>query len=61
MDWKQGQVMKCSDLATDSSILSAAENVIVVEYMERENLLVAKRNGFQGIATLNASPLTQVY
>lgn len=60
IDWKKGQVMRGRKVATDITLLSAAENVAVVEFVEREILLVAKKNGFQSVAALNLNPLTQV-
>ncbi|XP_066261449.1 beta-alanyl-bioamine nonribosomal peptide synthetase ebony isoform X2 [Euwallacea similis] len=45
-------------MATHSS-LSPRENVAVFQFMEQENLKLAKERGFEGIFTTNTSPLTQ--
>ena len=47
-------------VVTDSALLSPAENVALVQCVERETLTLAKSNGFRCIFTSNSSPLTQV-
>ena len=60
VDGKKGQVLQNFLVATDGILLSPAENVALVQCVERETLSLAKRNGFQSIFTSNSSPLTQV-
>jgi len=47
-------------VVTDSALLTPAENVALVQCVERETLTLAKSNGFHCIFTSNSSPLTQV-
>jgi hypothetical protein len=47
-------------VVTDSALLTPAENVALVQCVERETLALAKSNGFNCIFTSNSSPLTQV-
>lgn len=39
--------------------LTAQENITIMQFMENEVLLLAKRRGFVGIFTTNTNPLTQ--
>lgn len=39
--------------------ITAQENVAIIQKMEEENLILAKRKGFAGIFATNTSPLTQ--
>lgn len=55
----KGKVLHSFMMATDSS-LTPRENVAVFQFMESENLKLAKDRGFAGIFTTNTSPLTQV-
>lgn len=54
----EGQVLHSFMMGTNSQ-LSPAENVAVMQYMEQENLRLARTVGFVGIFTTNTSPLTQ--
>lgn len=54
----KGKVLHSFMMATDSS-LTPRENVAVFQFMESENLKLAKDRGFAGIFTTNTSPLTQ--
>lgn len=40
---------------------SPAENVLLIQQMEEENIKLAVRNGFSGIFTNNSSELTHVW
>lgn len=46
-------------MGTEKS-LSPADNVAVVQAMEKEALVIARHRGFKGIFTTNSSPLTKV-
>ena len=59
MDKKKRNVLQNFLVATDSS-LSAAENVALVQFVEKETIKLAKSRGFKSIFTSNSSPLTQV-
>ncbi|KAL1506202.1 hypothetical protein ABEB36_005604 [Hypothenemus hampei] len=54
----KGKVLHSFMMGTHST-LSAKENVAVFQFMEEENLRLAKSRGFAGIFTTNTSPLTQ--
>lgn len=59
-DLPQGlnQIFHTSMMGT-STTLSPQENISVMQFMEDEVLVLAKRKGFAGIFTTNTSPLTQ--
>ncbi|XP_030763883.1 uncharacterized protein LOC115888328 [Sitophilus oryzae] len=54
----KGKVLHSFMMATHSS-LSPRENVSVFQFMENEELKLARSRGFAGIFTTNTSPLTQ--
>uniref|UniRef100_A0A0P5KZY5 Ss-alanyl conjugating enzyme n=2 Tax=Daphnia magna TaxID=35525 RepID=A0A0P5KZY5_9CRUS len=56
---KKGHVLQNFLVVTDSALLTPAENVAVVQCVERETLALAKSNGYHCIFTSNSSPLTQ--
>jgi len=43
-----------------SEELDESDNVLVIQYMEEKNLLMARDKGFLGVMTTNTNALTQV-
>ncbi|KAL1137996.1 hypothetical protein AAG570_009691, partial [Ranatra chinensis] len=54
----KGLILHSFMMGTDKK-LSPAENVEIIEFMEKENIHLATSRGFHGIFTTNTNPLTQ--
>ncbi|KAK9889547.1 hypothetical protein WA026_006902 [Henosepilachna vigintioctopunctata] len=55
---EKGKTLHCHMMGTHSS-LNTKENVLLIQFMEEEVYRIAKKRGFEGILTVNTSPLTQ--
>nr|QNH91384.1 ebony [Harmonia axyridis] len=55
---EKNKTLHCHMMGTHSS-LTSRENILVIQFMEEEVYKLAKNKGFEGILTVNTSPLTQ--
>lgn len=54
-----GQLMHSFMMGT-AEFVPPQQNIELIQYMEYENIKMARKHGFAGIFTTNTSPLTQV-